>query len=121
MKLFRKAALLLLILALTLSTAVTASAAPPETPAIKIDIHTASGQPMLWWEPVPGAAKYEVWRTDGVGAEDARYTLMSTQTATTYTNLVAVPGGAYTYRVRALFPGNSDADSAFCPDVYLHP
>ena len=89
------------------------------TPVITDAGRNADGLPCLRWDAVDGAAGYEVYRASGLAGEDAVYTRMSTQSTTTYTNLVAVPGADYTYRVRAIFPGNAEANSAFTAPVYV--
>ena len=58
------------------------------------------GRPTLKWNAVSGAAKYEVYRAR---SKDGTYSLMSTQSATGYTNTSDLTNGTtYYYKVRAL-------------------
>ena len=60
----------------------------------------AQGRPTLKWNAVSGAAKYEVYRAR---SKDGTYSLMSTQSATGYTNTSYLANGTtYYYKVRAL-------------------
>ena len=60
----------------------------------------AQGRPTLKWNAVSGAAKYEVYRAR---SKDGTYSLMSTQSATGYTNTSDLTNGnTYYYKVRAL-------------------
>ena len=60
----------------------------------------AQGRPTLKWNAVTGAAKYEVYRAR---SKDGTYSLMSTQSATGYTNTSYLTNGnTYYYKVRAL-------------------
>ena len=60
----------------------------------------AQGRPTLKWNAVTGAAKYEVYRAR---SKDGTYSLMSTQSATGYTNTSDLTNGTtYYYKVRAL-------------------
>ena len=60
----------------------------------------AQGRPTLKWNAVTGAAKYEVYRAR---SKDGTYSLMSTQSATGYTNTSYLANGTtYYYKVRAL-------------------
>ena len=60
----------------------------------------AQGRPTLTWKAVSGAAKYEVYRAL---SKDGTYSLMSTQSATGYTNTSYLTNGTtYYYKVRAL-------------------
>ena len=60
----------------------------------------AQGRPTLKWNAVSGAAKYEVYRAL---SKDGTYSLMSTQSATGYTNTSYLTNGTtYYYKVRAL-------------------
>ena len=60
----------------------------------------AQGRPTLKWNAVSGAAKYEVYRAR---SKDGTYSLMSTQSATGYTNTSYLTNGTtYYYKVRAL-------------------
>ena len=60
----------------------------------------SQGRPMLKWNAVSGAAKYEVYRAR---SKDGTYTKYSTTTGTAYTNSSYLTSGAtYYYKVRAL-------------------
>ena len=60
----------------------------------------SQGRPTLKWNAVTGAAKYEVYRAL---SKDGTYSLMSTQSATGYTNTSDLTNGTtYYYKVRAL-------------------
>ena len=60
----------------------------------------SQGRPTLKWNAVTGAAKYEVYRAR---SKDGTYSLMSTQSATGYTNTSYLANGTtYYYKVRAL-------------------
>ena len=60
----------------------------------------SQGRPTLKWNAVTGAAKYEVYRAL---SKDGTYSLMSTQSATGYTNTSYLANGTtYYYKVRAL-------------------
>ena len=60
----------------------------------------SQGRPTLKWNAVSGAAKYEVYRAR---SKDGTYSLMSTQSATGYTNTSYLANGTtYYYKVRAL-------------------
>lgn len=67
-------------------------------PAVDYD----SGKPVLFWDPVEGAEKYEIWRAK---TKDGTYYLMSTTTGTRYVNTIAEPGVTYYYKVRTLSGG----------------
>jgi len=78
-------------------------------PTITVSNRASDGKPMLTWEAVPGAVKYEIYRAT---SKDGSYSLMYTTTATSYVNTLAVAGNAYYYKVRAI-GSNSGATSAF--------
>ena len=60
----------------------------------------SQGRPALKWDKVTDAAKYEVYRAR---SKDGTYSLMSTQSATGYTNTsYLATGTTYYYKVRAL-------------------
>jgi len=60
----------------------------------------SQGRPALKWDKVTDAAKYEVYRAR---SKDGTYSLMSTQSATGYTNTSYLANGTtYYYKVRAL-------------------
>ena len=60
----------------------------------------SQGRPALKWDKVTDAAKYEVYRAR---SKDGTYSLMSTQSATGYTNTSYLANGTtYYYKIRAL-------------------
>ena len=60
----------------------------------------SQGRPALKWDKVTDAAKYEVYRAR---SKDGTYSLMSTQSATGYTNTSYLANGTtYYYKVRAM-------------------
>ena len=66
---------------------------------IDVTAGETSGKPVITWEKVTGAKKYEVYRSD---AEDGTYKKVKTTTSRTYTDTAAVVGTTYFYKVRAL-------------------
>lgn len=78
-------------------------------PVVKIT--RSSGKPKLSWEAVDGAVSYKVYRST---AKNGNYILMKTvkDGATDYTNLNAVAGKTYYYKVKAIH-SNTNANSAY--------
>lgn len=82
----------------------------------------SSGKPKLFWNPVKGAEKYEVYRCEK-GDED--YLKVFITRNTNYINSSAVPGVEYHYKVCAVFENTirifAEPLTAFClcgkPDV----
>lgn len=69
-----------------------------------------TGKPRFTWNPVDGAAKYEVYRS---GTKDGTYSLYCTTTGTSYTNTSASAGSTYYYKVRAIgYDGRAGSYSA---------
>lgn len=68
-----------------------------------------AGKPVLSWNQVPGAKKYEIYRSVDGGS----FKKLTTTTKTTYTNTGASGGTACAYKVRAL-GSSSSYNSAFC-------
>ena len=69
----------------------------------------SQGRPALKWDKVTDAAKYEVYRAR---SKDGTYSLMSTQSATGYTNTSYLANGTtYYYKVRAK---NANSTGHFC-------
>ena len=67
-------------------------------PVVTVTLNT-SGKPVLSWNKVDGAVKYEVYRaTSSTGT----YTKLTTITGTKLTNTSAVVGTTYYYKVRAV-------------------
>ena len=68
----------------------------------------ASGQPVVSWTKVNGAAQYEIYRsTDGV-----KFSIIRRTAALAYTDTSAAAGTTYYYKVRAI---SGSVKSAFCP------
>ncbi len=68
-----------------------------------------TGKPRFTWQPVDGAAKYEVYRAN---TKNGTYSLYFTTTGTSYTNSSASAGYTYYYKVRAIgFDGKEGAFS----------
>ena len=77
-------------------------------PVAKGSNDTATGKPVVTWEPVEGAVKYEVYRST---KKDGTYTRGTSTTGTTYTNTKAVAGKYYYYFVRAIDADGNYANS----------
>ena len=59
-----------------------------------------AGKPTLKWDPLAGAERYEVYRSDSA---DGEFILTLSTKGTTYTNTAAKPGNTYYYKVKAYF------------------
>ena len=70
----------------------------------------ASGQPVVSWTKVNGAAQYEVYRS-ATGKANS-FSIIRRTSALTYTDVNAAAGNTYYYVVRAI---NGSVKSAFCP------
>ena len=68
----------------------------------------ASGQPVVSWTKVNGAAQYEVYRS----TNGKNFSIVRRTAALTYTDVNAAAGTTYYYQVRAI---NGSVKSAFCP------
>lgn len=79
-----------------------------EAPEPVVSNDAESGKPVLTWEPVDGAYKYEIYRA---ASEDGEYKKMYRQKSNVYTNKNAIAGTLYYYKVKAICESNSDADS----------
>ena len=64
-----------------------------------VSVTLSSGKPMVSWDKVDGAVKYEVYRAT---SENGTYTLKKTTTGTSYTNTAATAGKTYYYKVKAI-------------------
>ena len=69
------------------------------TPNATVTYNRASGKNVFAWEKVPGAAKYEIYRTS---IEDMTHTLVATTTKLTPEDVTAEVGKTYTYTFRAV-------------------
>ena len=68
----------------------------------------ASGQPVVSWTKVNGAAQYEVYRS----TNGKNFSIIRRTAALNYTDTSAAAGTTYYYQVRAI---NGSVKSAFCP------
>ena len=75
----------------------------------------SKGKPVVSWNAVSGAVKYEVWRST---SENGEYTRITTTTKTSITNTKAEAGVTYYYKVRAI-ASTSAANSAFSAIVHI--
>lgn len=77
-------------------------------PVVKLTVNTDTGKPVLSWNAVKNASRYEILRTtDGKNYSHYDYT-----NKTSYTNLSTTPGTTYYYKVIALNDRTIYADSA---------
>lgn len=68
-------------------------------PVTQVSIRPSDGKPILTWNKVDGAVKYEVYRAVG---EDGTFKHLFTTTGTRMTNTSAQAGVMYSYQVRAI-------------------
>ena len=87
----------------TIKYAITSLTAPTMT--LKAD--ASSGQPVISWTKVSGAAQYEIYRS----VDGKKFSIIRRTAALSYTDTTAVAGTTYYYQVRAI---NGDVKSAFC-------
>ena len=78
-------------------------------PVVSISRDSTSGNPVVKWKTVSGAAKYYIYRAD---AEDGEYEQVETAvSARSYTDETAEAGSTYYYRVQAIHKkDNADSD-----------
>lgn len=69
----------------------------------------ASGKPVLSWNAVDGAVKYEVWRAT---VKNGSFSKLTTTTSLYYTNSSATAGKVYYYKVKAV-AASSTANSGY--------
>ena len=86
----------------------TVFAASVKAPVVTIANDAETGKPVLSWDAVKGAAKYEVYRATSSGGTYSRRT---TTTKTAYTNTNAEAGKTYYYKVRAIAKDGTYANS----------
>ena len=79
------------------------------SPVITVTRNDSTGKADIRWRGVPGAVKYEVYRSTKV---DKSYSKIATVTDLTYQDLKAAPGATYYYKVLTI-PANTKAKSAF--------
>ena len=87
----------------TIKYAITSLTAPTMT--LKAD--ASSGQPVISWSKVSGAAQYEIYRS----TNGKNFSIIRRTAALSYTDATAAAGTTYYYQVRAI---NGDVKSAFC-------
>ena len=76
-------------------------------PTMTLKADASSGQPVINWTKVNGAAQYEIFRsTDG-----SKFSIIRRTAALSYTDTSAAAGTTYYYQVRAI---NGSVKSAFC-------
>ena len=68
-------------------------------PVAEATLNAKSGKPVITWEKVTGAKKYDVYRATSV---DGKYSKIGTATKTTYTDSKASVGKTYYYKVVAV-------------------
>ena len=82
----------------------------PQVKNVTVKNVAASGKPMLKWDAVDSAVKYEIYRS--TTGKDGSFTFLVSTTATSQVNANAVAGKKYFYKVKAVH-SNSDANGAF--------
>ena len=83
------------------------------TPKVKASNIASTGKIRVSWNKVPGAAKYELWRSNT--GKTGTWSKVLTTTSTAVTHSSATPGKYYFYKVRAV--GVSAAASAYSSGV----
>ena len=68
-----------------------------DIPTLNVEAGT-TGKPVLTWNKISGAKKYEIWRS----VDGAAFKKLTTVTKTTYTDTKATEGAQCTYKVKAL-------------------
>jgi len=91
----------------TASQAVSRTADLPR-PTVTVSNVESSGKIKISWNPIGGAAKYEVWRS----LDNTTWSRISTTTKTSLTNTSTEAGTKYYYKVRAVHE-NTSANSAY--------
>lgn len=64
----------------------------------------------LSWKRVNGASEYQIWRAS---SKNGKYVRVTTTKNCTYTNKKLTKGKKYYYKVKAIYKGNSKANSAY--------
>ena len=93
----------------SLSKAVSATSGIAQ-PAAKGSVDTVSGKPVLTWEAVGGAVKYEIYRST---KSSTSYKLVTTVEELTYTDETVSAGKTYYYKVKAIGAVSKSADSSY--------
>ena len=83
-------------------------------PVLTVSNNKTTGKIIVRWKAVDGAAKYEVYRASGKTGE---YKLLKTVTGTSFTNTSVTAGNTYYYKVKAISPVTTAANSAFSETV----
>ena len=68
-------------------------------PALKVSLNSTTGKPSLSWKKISGAKQYAIYRAYSVNGE---YTLLATQTKTSYKDEAAPVDTACYYKVQAI-------------------
>ena len=92
-----------------ISEAVTATSGIAK-PAAKGSVDTISGKPVITWQAVEGAAKYEIYRST---SSSKSYKLVATVEELTYTDETVSAGKTYYYKVKAIGAVSKSADSSY--------
>ena len=71
----------------------------PAVTELRISLNAGTGKPVLSWNAVTGAKKYEVYRAT---SENGKYTRRTTTTKKTYTDSKASAGTEYFYKIRVV-------------------
>ena len=83
-------------------------------PTVTVKLNS-KGKPVVSWNKISGAVKYEVYRAT---SENGKYTKLTTTTKTSITNSKAEAGVTYYYKVRAI-ASTSAANSAYSAVAYI--
>ena len=79
-------------------------------PAVKGSIDTATGKPVITWQAVEGAVKYEIYRST---KSSKSYKLLTTVEAPGYIDETVSSGKTYYYKVKAIGQVSKSADSSY--------
>ena len=93
----------------SLSKAVSATSGIAK-PAAKGSVDTVSGKPVITWQAVEGAVKYEIYRST---KSSKSYKLVATVEELTYTDETVSAGKTYYYKVKAIGAVSKSADSSY--------
>ena len=79
-------------------------------PAVKGSIDAATGKPVITWQAVEGAVKYEIYRST---KSSKSYKLLTTVEAPGYIDETVSTGKTYYYKVKAIGQVSKSADSSY--------
>ena len=79
-------------------------------PAVKGTVDKVTGKPVLTWDAVEGAVKYEIYRSTKSGKS---YKLIDTVEELTFTDATLSAGKTYYYKVKAIGAVSKSADSSY--------